>query len=640
MTVRVPLDFYRILCVDSRVDADRIEQAHGDRSRQRLRGEFTDSSRQARQRLLDQSREALLSPGQRREHDQALLVPQAEPALGPTLPGIVIDEADLIGALLLLQELGEYEAVLETAALLPPLESPESPEADDRALVQSLALMQLAGEAWQRQQYDRAARSLEQADQLCRDRERLRSLVGELRQQEERLAPFRILELVALPLGQSREREQGLSLLRQLLEANGGLDGRSAEAVGMTLKEFLLFLQQVRGKLTLAEQRQLFEVEARRPSVAARFLLCYCLIAQGFAQQQPTQIHRALVLLQGLPQDTSIEQMLCRLLLGQTDEALQLLEQCSDPAVATFIRENSPGDPSLLSGLCAYASLRLQQEVFAHVRDLRQESTELDRYFANPAVQAYLDALPELPPEEPDSGAFSTTAAPPPPEARTPVVATPISPAPQPERPRRRARRADKKERRPARPLPTLPLAIAAGVIGAGAIALALLQFNRPAAQTPAPVASTPQPTATPVQPPKPTPTPVPASDGSLDRAIATRQVEAWLAAKAEAMGRQHRIAALEPVLADPMLSLWRGRAEAARQANEYRLYEHQVSILDVKPQGPDRGEAIARIRAVEKIYAQGSDKLLSQTDDPALNITYRLVKQGNSWRIADSQVN
>ncbi len=57
------------------------------------------------------------------------------------------------------------------------------------------------------------------------------------------------------------------------------------------------------------------------------------------------------------------------------------------------------------------------------------------------------------------------------------------------------------------------------------------------------------------------------------------------------------------------------------------------MSILDVKPQGPDRGEAIARIRAVEKIYAQGSDKLLSQTDDPALNITYRLVKQGNSWR-------
>jgi hypothetical protein len=142
------------------------------------------------------------------------------------------------------------------------------------------------------------------------------------------------------------------------------------------------------------------------------------------------------------------------------------------------------------------------------------------------------------------------------------------------------------------------------------------------------------------VKPLKPNPNSVPGPVSGLDRAIATRQVEAWLAAKAEAMGRQHRIAALEPVLADPMLSLWRGRAEAARQANEYRLYEHQVSILEVRPQGPDRGEAIARIRAVEKIYARGSDKLLSQTDDPALNITYRLVKQGNTWCIADSQVN
>jgi hypothetical protein len=152
----------------------------------------------------------------------------------------------------------------------------------------------------------------------------------------------------------------------------------------------------MRKHLTSSEQQALFEAEAGRPSAVATYLSVYTLLAQGFAARQPSMIRRAkLMLMQlGRRQDVHLEKAVCSLLLGQTEEASRALELSSEKEPLAFIREHSQDSPDLLPGLCLYAEHWLQEEVFPHFRDLANQSVSLKDYFADPKVQAYLEALP------------------------------------------------------------------------------------------------------------------------------------------------------------------------------------------------------------------------------------------------------
>lgn len=88
------------------------------------------------------------------------------------------------------------------------------------------------------------------------------------------------------------------------------------------------FIQQLRNYLTVAEQHQLFEAESKRPSAVATYLAVYASLAKGFAQRQPALIRQAKHLLIRLSrrQDVHLEQSLCAMLLGQTEEATRVLE--------------------------------------------------------------------------------------------------------------------------------------------------------------------------------------------------------------------------------------------------------------------------------------------------------------------------
>ncbi|HEY9806342.1 MAG TPA: ARC6/PARC6 family protein, partial [Candidatus Obscuribacterales bacterium] len=97
----------------------------------------------------------------------------------------------------------------------------------------------------------------------------------------------------------------------------------------------------------------------------------------------------------GRRQDVHLEKAVCSLLLGQTEEASRALELSSEKEPLAFIREHSQDSPDLLPGLCLYAEHWLQEEVFPHFRDLANESVSLKDYFADPKVQAYLEALPQ-----------------------------------------------------------------------------------------------------------------------------------------------------------------------------------------------------------------------------------------------------
>jgi hypothetical protein len=165
----------------------------------------------------------------------------------------------------------------------------------------------------------------------------------------------------------------------------------------LSIDDFLRFIQQLRGYLSAAEQQTLFEAEARRPSAVATYLAVYALLARGFAQRQPALIARAKQMLArlGKRQDVHLEQAVCALLLGQTEEASRALELSQEYEPLAFIREHSQGAPDLLPGLCLYGERWLQTSVFPHFRDLRDRKASLKEYFADEQVQAYLEELPD-----------------------------------------------------------------------------------------------------------------------------------------------------------------------------------------------------------------------------------------------------
>ena len=187
-----------------------------------------------------------------------------------------------------------------------------------------------------------------------------------------------------------------MKLLQDILQQRGGIDGTGDDGSGLSLDDFLRFIQQLRSYLTAAEQQSLFEAESQRPSAVASYLAVYALIARGFAQRLPVLIRQAKLLLIRLSkrQDLSVEQAVCSLLLGQTEAASRVLELSHDYETLGFIQEHSQGFPDLLPGLCFYSERWLQTEVFPHFRDLAQQQASLKVYFADEQVQAYLEALP------------------------------------------------------------------------------------------------------------------------------------------------------------------------------------------------------------------------------------------------------
>lgn len=423
----VPLDYYRILGLPIQATAEQLQQAYRDRSRQYPRREYSDVAIELRKQLIDEAYAVLSDPEERQIYDASFLAKtynesdsgrqfDSTPSINrsqanstefdPHTPSIEIKSEQLVGALLILQELGEYELVLKLT--LPYLGANNitlkqgkfgDPQlvVPDIVLTVALACLELGREQWQQGQYQKAATSLETGQELLLREELFPNVRGEIQADLYKLRPYRILELLALPESKVKERRQGLELLRDMLEERQGIDGNGDDRSGLNVDDFLRFIQQLRSHLTAGEQQELFEAEARRPSAVATYLAVYALIARGFANRQPALIRRASLMLTHLArrQDVHLEQAVCALLLGQTEQASHALNLTQEHDVLEFIRENSKDSPDLLPGLCLYAERWLQSEVFPYFRDLVQAQVSLKDYFADPNCQAYLESLPE-----------------------------------------------------------------------------------------------------------------------------------------------------------------------------------------------------------------------------------------------------
>jgi curved DNA-binding protein CbpA len=423
--VRIPLDYYRILGLPIQATAEQLKQAHRDRTMQLPRREYSDVAIGSRKRLIDEAYGVLSDTDQRQAYDMGFLAktydtedPKASAPVGITLskssssgsanethtPSIEIDDQDFVGALLVLQELGEYEQVIKLT--LPYLGNGSMGIKDGRfgdpnlilpdvILTVALAYLELGREQWQQGQYEKAAASLETGQEILLQENLFASLRGEMQADLYKLRPYRILELLQQPDEKVAERRRGMQLLREMLHERGGIDGHSDDQSGLSVEDFLRFVQQLRRYLTTTEQQTIFETEARRPSAVATYLAVYAQIAQGFANRQPALIRKAkLMLMQlGRRQDVHLEKAVCSLLLGQTEEASRALELSQEREPIAYIRENSQDSPDLLPGLCLYAERWLQDEVFPHFRDLVNRSVSLKDYFADEHVQSYLESL-------------------------------------------------------------------------------------------------------------------------------------------------------------------------------------------------------------------------------------------------------
>jgi hypothetical protein len=408
--VRIPLDYYRILGLPIQATAEQLQQAHRDRTLQLPRREFSEAAIAARRELMDEAYGILSDPTRRQTYDTSFLARsydlpddevQSESAAEPDpyTSSIEIQEHQWVGALLILLEMGEYELVIKLGyPYLGGSHAAGGPEiiAADITLTVALACLELGREQWQQGQYENAAESLTMGKDVLLQAGLFAHIRGEMYSDLSKLRPYRILELVALPEDHKADREKGLILLTDMLEERGGMDGTGDDQSGLSMDDFLRFIQQLRSYLTSAEQHALFEKESRRPSAVATYLAVYALLARGFAQRQPGLVRRAKQMLTrlGSRQDVHLEQAVCALLLGQTEEASLALDLSQEIESIAFIRDHSQGSPDLLPGLCLYSERWLQNEVFPHFRDLAKKQASLKEYFADEDVQAYLEELP------------------------------------------------------------------------------------------------------------------------------------------------------------------------------------------------------------------------------------------------------
>ncbi|MDF5720777.1 MAG: IMS domain-containing protein [Rhizonema sp. PD37] len=427
--MQIPLDYYRILGLPLAASDEQLRQAYNDRIVQLPRREYSQAAIGSRKQLIEEAYVVLSDPKERIDYDQLYLAnaysadgtqnatvavsERLEDDLNRQTLNIQVSQQELVGALLILQELGEYELVLKlgrpylinqnTVAGIKQNSQPTSEESyvsaverPDILLTVSLACLELGREQWQQGYYENAALSLETGEDLLLKEGLFPSVQAEIQADLYRLRPYRILELLALPEEKTAEREQGLQLLQNILEDRGGIDGTKDDQSGLNIDDFLRFIQQLRNYLTVVEQHELFERESKRHSPVATYLAVYALIARGFTQRQPTLIRQAkqMLLRLGKRQDVHLEQSLCALLLGQTEVATRSLELSQEYEALVFIREHSQDSPDLLPGLCLYLEVWLQNEVFQHFRDLAKQTASLKDYFADEQVQASLEALP------------------------------------------------------------------------------------------------------------------------------------------------------------------------------------------------------------------------------------------------------
>jgi ARC6-like, IMS domain/DnaJ domain len=278
----------------------------------------------------------------------------------------------------------------------------------DIVLAMVSSFWELGEREWRDGCYEEAVIHYETAKKILVQEDLFPQIQGEVDRRLDRLQPYRISTLVSLPLDRHEQRRRGIQFLEELLESACTNEVKCQERFALNSESTIPFIHETLPHLTAAEQRNLFSQLARDShqlgtkslnvmQLACTYLHVHALIAQGFAYRNPQLIYTAQQILQyrlSQRMDCAIEQAICAILLGQTEEADRLLAAAPESASLVVIRQQSQGLPNLLRGLCWYIESWLKDEAFPCFRDLATSDPSLNAYFSDRDVQDFADRMP------------------------------------------------------------------------------------------------------------------------------------------------------------------------------------------------------------------------------------------------------
>ena len=599
-----------------------------------------------REALLRRSADLLTDSAARAEYESTLL------ALSESHPnetvGLDLSASNEVAGLILLWEAGAAQEAFQLARQgLQPPQAPAlgSGRESDLTLVAALACRAAAESEQQQRRYESAAQLLGDGIELQQRMGKLPDQEALLEQELKSLLPFRILDLLSRDLSAVSDHSQGIALLDALVRERGGLEGTlsAMDSSAMSQADFESFFQQIRTFLTVQEQIDLFSGWQAEGSAEAGFLAVFALTAAGFSRRKPELIEQAREQVQRLSAielDTMPLLGCLDLLLGNVAEAANHFRSTSDPELLRWISDH-PGDD--LAAQCEYCRVWLERDVMPGHRDVEASGVDLDAWFADRDVQAYVDRL--------DRQSARTG------EASTPAAAFPsdwlVSAGPSPLDPDAlsQGEPLDGGEDQATRePRPWRPWAV--GLVLLAALAFAVQRNSTQSPKTEESV-SIEQPSSE---------SPAPAQEPSVEKTPAA-QPQASLRSEASEQGR-----ILEPLLADSpdeqqlrtLVQGWldnkalalRGQPSDLSVVARERLIERvdweraadvaagyittveaTITALDVVSRQPRRIELMAEVAYSDKtINAAG--EVVRSTDPGSFSITYILGRDGDQWRL------
>lgn len=422
--MQIDLDYYRILSVPIGANSEEIAIAYEDRLRQQSRREYSLGAIAARSKLLQQAYTILSDSETRSLYDTALEEKPLEIELDsieilenftPISPYIEIEPELLIGALIILYELAEYEIIVNLATdylatdavswqkqtqidnssgTTSPLVNKTEQE-QDIIFCLALAYQELSREQWRKGEFEKAATLGKTGlDLLQQEAVHFLALQREMTKEFNFLKHYRVLELLEQNPPNSPLRAKGLKLFKEMLRQRQGMEGAN-DPSGLNSDQFLCFIQQVRTYLTLQEQKEIFLAETERGSKPGSLVAAHALIAEGYAYKKPSSILQAQNIFKKLNNINNHhwERAICALLLGRTAQAQTEIEHSQETSTLELIRKRSLGAPDLLPGICFYGEQWLQQKVLSQFPNLKSHKITLEEYFDDPHVQAELDRI-------------------------------------------------------------------------------------------------------------------------------------------------------------------------------------------------------------------------------------------------------
>ena len=394
--VELPIDHFRLLGVSPSAETESVLRTLQLRLDRCPDQGFTHEVLMQRAELLRLSADLLSDAARRQEYESTLLKlgrDHPEETAGLEMPS----SREVAGLMLLWEAHAPHETFQLTRQVLQPPQAPAlgSGRESDLALLAALSCRDAARQDQDQRRYESAAGLLTEGLQLLQRMGKLPDHRQRLQTDLEQLTPYRILDLLSRDLAEQTARQEGLVMLETFVQNRGGLEGGGAEltTAGMDQGSFELFFQQIRRFLTVQEQVDLYGRWERFGSSDASFLSVMALAAAGFSQRKPERIQdargklQALVLV-GLDLNPLLGCM--DLLLGDVDRALEHVHASPDADLQEWLA-NHPSDD--LAALFDYCRSWLGRDVLPGYRDVDAQVVDLEAWFADRDVQAYVERL-------------------------------------------------------------------------------------------------------------------------------------------------------------------------------------------------------------------------------------------------------